>query len=65
MVIKDGWKDTGNTSANAQDNPSICDSWGYRNTCTAPIAKIPLCSSTAIAKPIRASNPVQRNMAGD
>jgi hypothetical protein len=49
MVIKDGWKDTGNTSANAQDNPSIRDSWGYRNTRTTPIAKITLCSSTAIA----------------
>jgi hypothetical protein len=49
MVIKDGWKDTGNTSANAQDNPSIRYSWGHRNTRNAPIAKITVCSSTAIA----------------
>lgn len=49
MVIKDGWKDTGNTSANAQDNPSNRDSWGHRNTRNAPIAKITVCSSTAIA----------------
>ncbi len=49
MVIKDGWKDTGNTSANAQDNPSIRDSWCSRNTYTAPIAKITLYYTEAIA----------------
>lgn len=49
MVIKDGWKDTGNTSANAQDNPSIRNSWGHRNTRNTPIAKTTLHYTKAIA----------------
>ena len=49
MVIKDGWKDTVNKSANAQDNPSIRNSWGHSNTRNTPIAKTTLHYTKAIA----------------
>jgi hypothetical protein len=65
MDIKDGWNAIGNILGNDKNNHHSFICW---RTCPFRYAFLPsiaFSTSTPVAEPIRASNPVQRIMAFD
>ena len=65
MGIKDGWKDTENILGNDYDNRHSCIRWRTCPIHNAFLSSVTFSNATAIAKPIRKSNPVKRIVALD